>query len=409
MKRQAALPFIFVTALIDIIGIGLIIPITPKLIQEVSQLSDDDVAFWGGLLFTSYACMQFLFAPILGGLSDRYGRRPVLLAALLGFSIDYVVVALAPTLAWIFIARLISGVCGSSLTVANAYIADISTPENRAKNFGMIGAAFGLGFVIGPALGGVLGEIGTRIPFFVAAGLTLLNFLYGYFFIPESLKEENRRSFSFARSNPFGTLQRLFSYKKLAGLLVCLIFVYIAAHATHSNWTFFTEYKFGWSPLDIGLSLMFVGVMVSVVQGVIVGPFVKKNGEVKAVYAGLFFNAVGLFALGMVSESWMVYAVIVPYSLGGLAGPSLQSIMTSQIAENAQGEFQGGLTSLATFTNIFGPLIMTTLIFSYFTDPKNGYDLPGAPFFLGTILAIIGVMIAYKSLSKHHSAKVVKG
>lgn len=403
MKKQAALSFVFVTALIDIIGIGLIIPITPKLIQEVSNLPDSEVAFYGGLLFTSYSLMQFIFAPILGGLSDQFGRRPVLLTALFGFAVDYVVVVFAPTLIWLFAARLASGICGSSLTVVNAYIADISEPEERAKNFGMIGAAFGLGFVIGPALGGLLGEIGTRIPFMVAAGLTFLNFLYGYFFIPESLQKEDRRPFEWKRANAFSTLSKLFSYRKIAGLLVCLLFIYIAQHATHSNWSFFTEFKFGWSPLDIGLSLMFVGIMVSVVQGAIVGPLVKKIGEVKAIYVGLFFNALGLLMLGIVTQSWMIYAVIIPYSLGGLAGPSLQSIMTSQVKKNAQGEFQGGLTSLMTATNVVGPLIMTTLIFSYFTNPVNGYNLPGAPFLLGALLATVGIFIARSSLRKHHN------
>ena len=401
MNRKASLGFIFVTALVDIIGIGLIIPITPQLIQEVSDLPDSEVAFYGGLLFTCYSLMQFIFAPVLGGLSDQFGRRPVLLTALFGFTIDYIIVVFAPTQIWLFAARLVSGICGSSITVANAYIADISTPENRAKNFGMIGAAFGLGFVVGPALGGILGEMGTRIPFMVAGGLTFLNWIYGYFFIPESLAKENRRPFSIRRANPVGTLKRLFSFTSLAGLLFCLIFIYLAQHATHSNWAFFTDYKFGWSPWDIGLSLMFVGIMVSIVQGVVVGPAVKKIGEVKAIYLGLFFNSLGLFLMGIATDAWMVYAIIVPYAFGGLAGPALQSLMTSQVDRNAQGEFQGGLTSLMTATNVLGPLLMTTLMFSYFTSPENGYDLPGAPFFLGTILAIIGGAIAYKSLSKN--------
>lgn len=405
MKKRAALGFVFVTALVDIIGIGLIIPITPQLIQEVSGFTEEsDVSFYGGLLFMSYSLMQFLCAPILGGLSDRYGRRPVLLIALFGFAVDYVIVAYAPTLIWLFGARLVSGICGSSLTVVNAYVADISSPADRARNFGLIGAAFGLGFVIGPALGGVLGGIGTRIPFLVAAGLTFLNFLYGYFVIPESLKKENRRPFDFKRANPFATLFRLFKFKTLTGLLICLFFIYIAQHATHSNWSFFTDYRFEWGPLEIGLSLMFVGIMVSIVQGGVVGPFVKNFGEVKAIYAGLFFNAMGLLFMGIVWEPWMVYMVIVPYAFGGLAGPSLQSIMTSQVEPNAQGELQGGLTSLMTFTNVLGPLIMTTWMFSYFTDEANGYDLPGAPFFLGTFLAIIGFLVAYRALSKYHSS-----
>ena len=406
MRKQAAIGFIFVTALIDIIGIGLIIPITPELIREVSQFTEkSDVSFYGGLLGACYAFFQFIFAPILGGLSDQYGRRPVLLLALLGFAVDYLIVAFAPTLLWLFFARIISGICGSSLTVANAYVADISEPENRAKNFGLIGAAFGLGFVLGPALGGLLGSIGTRIPFFVASGLALANFLYGYFMVPESLKDENKRKFTWKRANPTKTLGRLFSHKTIIGLLVCLVFIYIAAHATHSNWSFFTDYKFGWKPQAIGFSLMFVGIMVSIVQGGLVGPVVKKIGEVNAIYVGLFFNALGLFLMGIVTESWMVYAVIVPYAFGGFAGPSLQSIMTSQIEKNAQGEFQGGLTSLVTVTNVVGPLIMTTFIFSYFTDPANGYDLPGAPFFLGTVLAVIGIFLAYRNLSRYHSNK----
>lgn len=407
MKKQAALGFIFVTALIDIIGIGLIIPIMPDLIQEVTGLAakDPKVARLGGLLITIYAVMQFIFAPILGGLSDKFGRKPVLLIAMFGFAIDYVIIALAPTMVWLFIARVISGICGSSLTVANAYIADISKPEERAKNFGMIGAAFGVGFVIGPALGGLLGEIGTRIPFYVAAGLSVLNFLYGWILVPESLHKEDRREFSWKRANPLGTLVRIFSFKTIIGLLVCLMFIYVAAHATHSNWAYFTEYKFNWGPQEIGLSLTFVGVMIAIVQGGLVGPVVKKIGEVNAIYIGLFFNALGLFLMGIISEGWMVYAVIVPYTFGGFAGPSLQSIMTSQIDKNAQGEFQGGLTSLMTVTNAIGPLIMTFLIFSYFTDPDIGYDMPGAPFFLGTFLAIIGGLVAYKNLSKYHSKK----
>ncbi|NNE55632.1 MAG: MFS transporter, partial [Flavobacteriales bacterium] len=235
MKKQAALGFIFVTALIDIIGIGLIIPIMPDLIQEVTGLAakDPKVARLGGLLITIYAVMQFIFAPILGGLSDKFGRKPVLLIAMFGFAIDYIIIALAPTMVWLFIARVISGICGSSLTVANAYIADISRPEERAKNFGMIGAAFGVGFVIGPALGGLLGEIGTRIPFYVAAGLSVLNFIYGWILVPESLHKEDRREFSWKRANPLGTLVRIFSFKTIIGLLVCLMFIYVAAHATH--------------------------------------------------------------------------------------------------------------------------------------------------------------------------------
>lgn len=354
-KKQAAIIFIFATVLIDIIGIGLIIPILPKLFNEVAGLSPSEGSFIGGALIATYGVMQFFFAPVLGGLSDKYGRRPLLLLALFGLGVDYLIIVFAPTLAWFFVARVIAGICGSSVTVANAYIADISTSENKAKNFGMIGAAFGLGFIVGPALGGFLGEIGTRIPFMLAAGLAFINMIYGYFVIPESLKEEDRRDFSWKRANPLGTFKQVFSYQKIIGLLLSMFFIYVAANATHTNWSYFTSEKFGWSPQDIGLSLTFVGVMVAIVQGGLVGPIVKKIGEVNAVYTGFIFNAFGLFMMGIVPYGWMVYAVIVPYAFGGLAGPSLQSIMTSEVPKNAQGELQGGIAGIMTLTSIVGP------------------------------------------------------
>ncbi len=396
-KKSAALSFIFITVLIDIVGIGLIIPIIPNLIVELTDVDNSEAAIIGGSLAATYAVMQFFFAPVLGGLSDKLGRRPVLLLALFGLGIDYLVIAFAPTLVWLFIARMISGICGSSVTVANAYIADISTPEDRAKNFGMIGAAFGLGFIIGPAIGGFLGEMGTKIPFFAAAGLSLLNWLYGYFIIPESLAQENRRAFEWKRANPFGTLKSIFKYKTIVGLLICLFLIYVAQNATHSNWAFYTKEKFDWSPQDIGLSLMFVGVMVAIVQGGIVGPVVKKIGEVKAVYLGLFFNIAGLFLLAWPTQSWMVYAIIVPYAFGGLAGPSVQSIMSGQIPKNAQGELQGGLASTLIVTAIIGAPLMTG-IFSYYTKPENDIYFPGAPFILATLLGLISLVFAYRSL-----------
>lgn len=396
-KKQAAIIFIFITVLIDILGIGLIIPVLPQLFEEVGGLNASEAAFVGGLLTATYAVMQFFFAPILGGLSDKYGRRPLLLIALLGLGLDYTVIIFAPTIAWFFVARAVAGICGGSMTVANAYIADISTPTDRAKNFGMIGAAFGLGFVVGPSLGGVLGEFGTKVPFIAAACLSFINMIYGYFVIPESLKTEDRREFSWKRANPFGTLKQVFNYKIIIGLVVSLFFIYIAANATQANWPYFTAEKFGWSAAEIGLSLTFVGVMVAIVQGGVISPVVKKIGEVKAVYVGLFFNILGLSLLGIVPESWMIYAVIVPYAFGGLAGPSLQSLMTAQVPKNAQGEFQGGLTSVITISSIVGPLVMTG-IFRFYTNPENEVYFPGAPFILGTLLAIISVFVAGSSL-----------
>ncbi|MDW3197360.1 MAG: TCR/Tet family MFS transporter [Cytophagales bacterium] len=396
-RRKAALGFIFVTVFVDVLGLGLIIPITPDLIEELIGGTTQEAAGYARWLTALYAFCQFICGPILGGLSDKYGRRPVLLISLFGFAIDYLFLAYAPTITWLFIARIISGIGGASYTTASAYIADISSPEDRAKNFGLIGAAFGLGFVIGPAVGGLLGEIGTRIPFFAAAGLTGLNWLYGYFVVPESLAEENRRPFDWKRANPIGTLVQLKNYPLLTGLLVVMVFIFIGQHATHSTWAFFTGENFGWSPLEIGLSLGFVGVVIAIVQGGLVGKFVQKFGQNKAVVVGLSFNAAGLLLMGLATEGWMVYAIMLPYALGGLAGPSLQGIMTSQVEANQQGELQGGITSLQSLTNIIGPLVMLS-IFYEFTDPNAAVYFPGAPFMLGTILAVISLVIAIKSL-----------
>jgi len=254
-NRKAAIGFIFITLLIDVTGLGLIIPVMPKLIEDLLQTSDISKASqYGGWLTFAYAFVQFLFAPVLGNLSDKYGRRPVLLFSLLGFGIDYLFLSFAPTIGWLFIGRVIAGITGASFTTASAYIADISTPENRAQNFGMIGAAFGLGFILGPMIGGLLGELGARVPFFVAAGLALLNCAYGYFVLPESLSKENRRNFEWRRANPVGSLLQLKKYPAVAGLIISMILIYIAGHAVQSNWSFFNIERFGWSPKMIGIS-----------------------------------------------------------------------------------------------------------------------------------------------------------
>src|SRR6187551_3287707 len=265
-KRAPAIGFIFVTLLIDVIGFGIIIPVLPGLIQSMTGGSVSQAAQYGGWLLAAYAITQFLCAPIVGGLSDRYGRRPVLLAALFGFGIDYLLLAFAPTIGWLFAGRIIAGVMGASFTTAGAYIADISTPENRAQNFGIIGAAFGLGFIVGPVIGGLLGGFGPRIPFLVAAGLSLLNTIYGYFVLPESLPKENRRNFEWKRANPLGSLLRLKRYPHIGGLIFSFVLIYIASHAVQSNWTFFTIEKFGWTEKIIGISLGAFGILIAGVQ-----------------------------------------------------------------------------------------------------------------------------------------------
>ncbi len=399
-NRQAAIGFIFVTVLVDIIGLGIIIPVMPQLITELTGGTISDASIYGGWLMFAYASMQFLFAPVLGGLSDQFGRRKVLLFALFGFGVDYLVMALSPTIIWLFVGRLISGMTGASFTTASAYIADISAPEKRAQNFGLIGAAFGLGFIIGPTIGGILGEYGSRIPFFAAAGLSLANWLYGLIILPESLSKENRRSFSWKRANPIGTLTQLKKYPVVLGLILPLVLIYIAGHATQSTWAYFTVEKFDWSEAEVGYSLGFVGLMIALVQGVLIRPIISKIGQKKAVYLGMSFNAIGFILIATAFQGWMIYVIMIPYAFGGIVGPSLQGIMSSSVAANQQGELQGGLTSLMSVTSIVGPPLMTG-IFGYFTDAETHFYLPSAPFYLGSILALLGLFFAYRSLSRH--------
>ena len=359
-NRKAAIGFILVTVLVDVIGVGIIIPVVPALITELTGGSISDASIWGGWLMFAYALMQFVCAPIVGALSDQYGRRPVLLLSLLGFGLDYILAGFAPTLGWLFLARIVAGITGASFTTANAYIADISAPEKRSQNFGMVGAAFGLGFIVGPLIGGVLGEYGSRVPFFASAGLVLLNWLYGYFVLPESLSKENRRPFSWRRANPWGTLMQLKKYPMVIGLLVSLVLVYIAAHATQSTWTYFTIEKFDWSEAEVGYSLAFVGFMIALVQGVAVRPIINKIGQARGVYVGLAFNCLGFILIAMSGTGWMLYLVLIPYAFGGIAGPSLQGLMSNSVPANEQGELQGGLTSLMSLTTVVGPPLMVT-------------------------------------------------
>ena len=396
-NRKAAIGFIFITLLIDVIGFGLIIPVFPKLITQLIHGNLSAASRWGGLLTFAYAIMQFLFSPVLGNLSDRYGRRPVLLFSLLGFGIDYLFLAFAPTIWWLFAGRIIAGITGASFTTASAYIADISTNEDRAKNFGMIGAAFGLGFIIGPLLGGILGQVSTKLPFLTAAGLALLNALYGWIVLPESLSKEHRRKFQWRRANPVSSLKQIRKFPSVGGLLGSLVLVYIAAHAVQSTWTYINIEKFHWSESLIGYSLALVGLLVAVVQGILIRFTTSKLGNEKSVYMGLGLYAIGLLLFSFASQTWMMFVFLVPYCLGGICGPALQSIITSQVPKNQQGELQGGLTSLISVTTIIGPLVMTFL-FSYFTRPGAPVHFAGAPFLLGAILMLGSALIAYYTL-----------
>jgi DHA1 family tetracycline resistance protein-like MFS transporter len=402
LKAKPALGFIFVTLLIDVTGFGVIIPVIPKLLQELigGEASISLAATYGGWLVAAYAITQFFCAPIMGGLSDRFGRRPVLLASLFGFGIDYFVVAWAPSIGWLFLGRIVAGVMGASFTTAGAYIADISTNENRAQNFGIIGAAFGLGFIIGPVIGGLLGDFGPRVPFIAAGLLTLLNWLYGFFILPESLKPENRRQFEWKRANPIGTLSTLWKYPVIAGLLLSLTFVYLAAHAVQSNWSYYTIEKFKWTPGAIGLSLAVVGFTFALVQGVLIRKIIPKLGQQRSVYVGLALYAAGLLLYAFATQGWMMYAFTVIYCLGGIAGPALQGIMSGIVPANAQGELQGGFTSLMSVTSIFGPPLMNNL-FAFFTRPEGDTYFPGAAMLLGAVFMIISAILARSTLKKN--------
>lgn len=398
--KKTALRFIFITLLLDVIGLSIVIPVFPRLIEQLIDGDISKASQWSGLLLFAYAMMQFICAPIVGNLSDKYGRRPVLLLSLLGFGIDYIFLWLAPTIWWLFLGRIIAGMFGASFTTASAYIADISTDENRAKNFGMIGAAFGLGYIIGPVLGGLLSELGPRVPFIAAAILTFLNVLYGYFVLPESLSVENRRPFEWKRANPLGSLLQLKKHKSVSGgLIVTFILLYIADHAVMSTWSFITIAKFGWSNALIGLSLTAAGIMVVIVQAGLIRVINPKIGNEKSIFIGLVLYTISLLLFAFASQSWMMFVFLIPYCLGGITGPSLRSIISKNVPQNEQGELQGSLTSLMSITSIIGPLLMTNL-FTWFTLPTATIQFAGAPFLAGAALMMISVFIAANSFKK---------
>lgn len=398
--RKAAIIFIFFTMLIDIIGIGIVIPVLPELVQgfvggDVKNRTSE-AAFWYGILACSYSITQFFFAPIIGALSDRFGRRPILLLAMLGLAVDYVVQANATTLAWLFFGRIFAGVMGASFTTANAYIADISNDDNRARNFGMLGAAFGLGFTIGPALGGWLGSISLQLPFWVAAGLALLNLCYGIFVLPESLKPENRSPFTLAKLNPFASFLRMRAYPIVAGLAVALCFVSLAQRGLENVWVLHGKMRYGWGTLQSGMVLGLVGITAIFVQGGMVRPVVKRIGARKAVLFGICVAVLAFMGYAFASQGWMVYCVIIFGSLGGVAQPAVQSIVAKAVDPSEQGLMQGAITSLRSVTNIFAPLIFTTGLFHYFTSDDAPFEFPGMPFVFGGICQIIALIVAVR-------------
>lgn len=400
--KKSAIGFIFITLLIDFTGFGVIIPVLPRLIEEMTGGGLSVAAVYGGWLTLSYSAMQFLSAPVLGGLSDKYGRRPVLLASLFGLGIDYIFLAFAPTIGWLFAGRILAGITGASFTTAMAYIADVSTPEKRAQNFGLIGAAFGIGFIVGPVIGGLFSEYGLRVPFLISAGLSLLNWLYGYFILPESLAPENRRSFDWKRANPVGSLLQVKKYPALGGLLLTLFLLYLASHSVQSGWAYYTMEKFAWTEKAVGYSLGFAGLVVGVVQGGLIRVIIPKIGQVKAVFYGLILYMVGFVLFAFASEGWMMYTFLLPYGLAGIFGPAMQGLISNQVKADSQGEIQGVMAGLMSASAIVGPLIMTNL-FAYFSSASSPVYFPGAPFIMAAVLTLTGIFICSSTLKKYHS------
>jgi MFS transporter, DHA1 family, tetracycline resistance protein len=397
VKRSAALSFIFVTILIDVIGFGIIIPVMPKLIEHLTGGGLSEASQYGGWLLFAFAVTQFFCSPIVGGLSDRYGRRPVLLLALLGFGIDYLFLAFAPSITWLFVGRVIAGATGASMTTATAYIADVSEPEKRAQNFGLVGAAFGLGFIIGPVIGGLFSHWGPRAPFLAAAALTFMNVLYGYFILPESLLPENRRAFDWKRANPLGSLMHLWRYPVVTGLIASLVLIYIAAHSVQSTWSYFTMLKFNWNETWVGYSLGFVGLLVALVQGLLIRITIPKLGQKWSIYTGLLFYTFGLTLFAFADKGWMMFVFLVPYCMGGICGPALQGVISSQVPPTEQGELQGALTGLISVTSIIGPPVMTNL-FAWFTKPGAPVHFAGAPFLAGAVLTFTSILLSRQAL-----------
>jgi DHA1 family tetracycline resistance protein-like MFS transporter len=394
-NRQAALPFILVTVLLDMLGIGLIIPVLPKLVTSLygGTLSEGSATF--GWFAASFALMQFLCAPILGNLSDAIGRRPVLLLSLLGAGLDYLLMAFAPDLAWLFVGRIVAGITSANITAANAYVADVSAPEDRAKNFGLIGACFGIGFILGPVMGGLLGQYGLRVPFIAAAILNLCNWLYGLFVLPESHPPEKRRPFEWSRINPFKSLGVLRNYPVVLGLTAILALERLAHDSLPATWVLYTTYRFNWSELQNGFSLALVGIMFATIQGTLTGSIVTKLGERRSIIIGLLIGSLTFLIYGFAARGWILYLGIIVGSSGAIAVPAIQALISKNVPSAEQGAVQGALSSIQSIAAIFGPLMATNL-FGYFTSSQAPVHLPGAAFLAASLLVAVGAVLALR-------------
>jgi len=390
---RAAFTFILIVVAFDMVAFGIIAPVLPDLIRQFESGDFARASSVTGYFGFAWATMQFIFSPILGAWSDRFGRRPVILISCFGLSIDYVLMAVAPSLRWLLVGRLISGITTSNISTAFAYVTDVTKPEERAKPFGLISAAFGLGFVIGPAVGGWLGNMNLRFPFWAAAALSLGNAFYGYFVLPESLPPERRAKSAWHMANPLGSLRLLSANRELGGLAVVTILYYLAHNSLPSMWALYTEYRYAWSRRDVGLSLAVVGVCAAVVSGVFVGPFVKRLGERRSLLSGLLFGTIGFAGFALATRGWMILAVIPFIALWGIAAPAMQSLMARHVDPSSQGKLQGAINSLRAITGMAGPVLFTQ-IFAVAISPRYRIHLPGAPYYLAALLLGASMLLA---------------
>ncbi len=402
--RKAAVIFIFVTVTLDILAMGLIIPVLPKLILDFLGGNMTDAAKWNGWFALVFALMQFVFSPVLGVVSDRFGRRPVILLSNLGLGLDYVVMALSPTIGWLFLGRIISGITTSSIPTAMAYISDVTPREKRAAAFGLIGVAFGIGFAFGPAIGGLVSNFNPRLAFWVAAGLSLTNWMWGYFFVPESLAQEHRKQFALRRANPVGSLVLLRSHPELWRLATIQFLAY-TAHNVFSVWALYSIYRYNWNQLTIGISLMIVGICTAIVSGGLTGRMVRRFGERRTLYIGQFFGATGMTIAGLARTGAAYLASIPVISLWNFSMPAAQGMMTHRVSEREQGELQGALSSLRSITFIIGPITFSW-IFSWFIDPRNPIHVPGAPYYLAAAMLFAAMVMSTRVQQPEMTAAV---
>ncbi|MFN0117116.1 MAG: TCR/Tet family MFS transporter [Elusimicrobiota bacterium] len=399
--QNAGVWFVFITILLDAIGLGILIPTLPDVLRRFSQDSTV-VSEYFGLFIGVYALMQFLTSPILGALSDQFGRKSILLSSLLGAGIDYIFMAFAPTLGLLFLGRIISGLTGASMTVASSYMADISTDKNRSANFGMIGAAWGVGFILGPLLGGLLGTHGAKAPFLAAAALNLLNFFYGIFVLPESLPIEKRRKIILSKLNPFSSLKKILKSSEFVHLIWIFFLLFLAGQVHPANWTLYTQLKFNWTTWEVGLSLSFVGIVIAISQGLLTRILIPKWGEQRSLTIGIVIYVISFAFFALATQGWMMYVIMIVFSISGIALPALQSIVTKQIPNNEQGELQGNLVSLGSIASIIGPLLYTFL-FVHFTKPHSKFYFSGAAYMGASIICLIALLIRPKKIEEKRS------